>query len=328
MRLDASKSVGEISKYTWRFRLASESGEGGGGTTVGAAADAGGEQGACSSAGSRPAPYIGNGKILRMQVLCPTIVLLTVTDRNGAKTTDETKIDIAPRHWKTPKPSWVWKGEHLVPGTGVRFTSPLSNGDVILSQNECSDGRDLDALCLPCESPHPGQEECDQNYNAAYQLAQVRHGFYEGWWYAKDRKLFIHRIGVLNPYLADHGPAPENSPRDFYAANRENTCSQTHETWLIFLPGQSQAVACRRQPVKTFIGALKAHEHYGDGQPITGHEQLYDEAVEKLNPDQFLEHDVGDDKDGLQKRNAACLKALDTLVNNYGRDELNPVKRG
>jgi len=172
VRLDGSKSIGDISTYRWTFRLASEPGGGGGGNPA-SAEQADDVQGDCSmTRGSQLAPYAGKAKVVRMQVLCPLLAKLTVTDPSGNTATDETKIDIEPRNWKTAIPSYRYV-DHLVAGTEKRFGFPYAGRDIIFSQNECSDGRDLDGLCQPCEHTESGQESCQQDWSRVLDFKRV-----------------------------------------------------------------------------------------------------------------------------------------------------------
>lgn len=367
VRLDASKSVGDITKYTWTFRLASSSGsgsgEGGGPVPIapprlasssdsgsgepggplpgpvsvaerGAGGDdpaaapddgdsTGSDAGACVTGGSQLAPYTGHGKVTSIQVLCPLTVTLTETARDGETADDETQIGVKARDWKTPTPDYRWIGSALVAGTGDRFGEPRSGRDFIASQNECPDGRNKSAFCLPCKDGQVGPEPCAENFAAAYDPATIRKGPFKGWHYASEAKLKVKRIGVLNPYLTLNGKRPDKATQNFYHAN----LAQCPQPWLLLslLPDDDPAAACSPQPVGAWLKALEEHEGIGDGQPVSGHEQLFDEAIHLINPDQYLERDVGTSESELSRRNARCLDDAADKVWAYGDSNLVPV---
>jgi hypothetical protein len=180
VRLDGTRSTGDIRSYTWTL-----------------AADP------CPGysnllGGDAPSPRTKEGAVLELVALCPFAAKLVVSDGSGTDE-DYTQVEVVPRDWKTKKGKPV-KGVY----TGNYLLWPCTF---------CQWGKNL------CAREYPGMQE-DVGHQIHHPIGSTTwegaEGYvlqpvhdpgmlFDGWWYVADQKLEMTRAELVHFDLSAQG---------------------------------------------------------------------------------------------------------------------------
>ncbi len=260
--LDGSKSTGNIQKYTWSFE---------------------GLDGQAMPEGVR---FDGDikleGKTVRVILLAPVKVILTVTNDKGMENTKELTVAIQPRNWKTSCKhdsnnigviaDRVLKSTKGAPPLGIHY-----------GQNTC-------ALCAEKNESgsiyHPDGTGSGFNKtfdNNGYTLSKVEKGPFTGTCYVEKYNIEIHRRPLINVNFVPGTP--------FYNLNVKY-----------------------KTDIAVFRQSTLEHEAI--------HTALLQEVLAKHDPAKDLEQLFGEERDALKERADQSLLTTETeLLQEFGNDE-------
>lgn len=179
--LDASNSSGNIQKYLWSFEATNQALP----------------EGLCFDNSVRL-----EGKSVKVILLAPTKVKLTVIDDKGQKNVKELEVPISPRKWKTP---CTHGSQNIGPLTANVFVA--SNGEMPLGINW---GRNVCALCKVEKEegaiyhPSAGGPNGNSFDSSGYIISEVSTGPFTG---TLDHE-FIH-TQLLQEALQEFDPAKD-----------------------------------------------------------------------------------------------------------------------